>query len=136
MSKKLGKRQLAVLDDLFASELSIEQVLKKYGVSQNLYTKWLSDDSYIAEIERRIEMANHNSRLLIAKYVTIAAAKLVALTDSENHQTARKACLDIISLLKNENQKDNPNSSETQPDALPKIPPALAEKLLATIAEQ
>lgn len=136
MSKKLGKRKLAVLDDLFASELSAEQILQKHGVSQNLYSRWLSEDGYIAELDRRIEQLGRNSRLLIAKYASLAAAKLIALTDSKNQETARKACLDIISLLKCENPKTRPDSAEPQPGTLPKIAPALAEKLLATIDEQ
>ena len=105
MSKKLSKRQLAVLDDLFSdSGLSAEQVLQKHNVSQNLYSKWLSDKSYIAEMDSRIQLLDRNSRLLIAKYASVAAAKLIALTDSENQETARRACLDIINLLKDENQ--------------------------------
>lgn len=136
MSKKPNKRQLAVLDDLFSSDLSAEQVLEKHRVSQNLYSRWQSDDSYIAELDRRIELLGRNSRLLIAKYSSLAAAKLIALTDSANQETARKACLDIISLLKDENQKTSPDSDEPQPGTMPEIAPALAEKLLATIAEQ
>ncbi len=136
MSKKLSKRQLTVLDDLFASDLSAEQVLQKHGVSQSLYSKWLGSDSYVVELDRRIELLGRNSRLLIAKFASLAAAKLIALTESENQETARKACLDIISLLKDENQKAKPDSSEPQPGTLPSIAPALAEKLLAAIAEQ
>jgi hypothetical protein len=136
MSKKPNKKQLAVLDDLFASDLSAEQILEKHRVTNSLYSRWQSDDSYIAELDRRIELLGRNSRILIAKYSSIAAAKLIALTDSANQETARKACLDIISLLKDENPKTRPDSADPQPGTLPKIAPALAEKLLATIAEQ
>ncbi len=136
MSKKPNKKQLAVLDDLFASDLSAEQILEKHRVTRSLYSRWQSDDSYIAELDRRIELLGRNSRILIAKYSSIAAAKLIALTDSANQETARKACLDIISLLKDENPKSRPDSADPQPATLPKIAPALAEKLLATIAEQ
>lgn len=136
MLKKPNKRQLAVLDDLFSSDLSAEQVLEKHRVTKSLYSRWQSDDSYIAELDRRIELLGRNSRLLIAKYSSIAAAKLIALTDSANQETARKACLDIISLLKDENQKTRPDSADPQPATLPNINPALAEKLLAIIAEQ
>ncbi len=137
MSKKLSKRQLSVLGDLFSdSELSAEQVLQKHNVSQNLYSKWLSDESYIAEMDSRMQLLDRNSRLLIAKYASLAAAKLIALTDSENQETARKACLDIINLLKDESQKTGSDSAEPILRTPPNINPALAEKLLATIAEQ
>jgi hypothetical protein len=98
--KRLSKRQLAVIDDLFAGELDEQAVLDKHGVSGNVYNKWLTDEVFQAEFARRISGARLASEALIARYCLVAAAKLVQLTDSENQETARKACLDIISLPK------------------------------------
>ncbi len=98
--KHLSKKQLAVVDDLFAGELDEQAVLDKYRVSRNVYNKWLTDEEFQAESARRISGAHLVSEALIARYCLVAAAKLVQLTDSENQETARKACLDIISLPK------------------------------------
>ncbi len=98
--KHLSKRQLAVIDDLFADELDEQAVLDKHRVSRNVYNKWLTDEGFQAEFARRISGAHLASEALIARYCLVAAAKLVQLTESENQETARKACLDIISSPK------------------------------------
>lgn len=136
MSKKLNKKQLSVLDDLFGSDLGENQILEKHSVSRYQLNKWQIDEAYIIEFDKRIEQLNRSSRLLIAKYSTLAAAKLIALTESENQETARKACLDIIGLLKNENQKTQSESRQAEICPQTQIEPALAEKLLKTLAEQ
>jgi hypothetical protein len=62
----------------------------------------------------------------------VAAAKLVQLTESENQETSRKACLDVINYLR---QKAEPVPDD-QPEAekLPDLPPELASRLLAVLA--
>ncbi len=137
MSRKPSKKQLAVLDDLFSSELTEQQILEKHRVSQTLFNRWRSDETFITEFDRRIELLNRNSKLLIAKYSSLAAAKLIALTESENQETARKACLDILSLTKTGEQKSKdeqkPNFADN--DESPQMSPKLAEKILKSLAE-
>jgi hypothetical protein len=81
-------------------ELDEQAVLDKHGVGRNIYNKWLTDETFQAKFARRIPGAHIAGEALIARYCLVAAAKLVQLTDSENQETARKACLDIISLPK------------------------------------
>jgi len=98
---QLTKRQLAVLEDLFTDFSLVDEqaVLDKHKVSRKLYNKWLADASFIEQFNQRIAAAHRQSAALIARYAPLAATKLVQLTDSEKEETARKACLDIISLL-------------------------------------
>jgi len=100
MNKKKGltKRQLAVIDDLFAGELDEQAVLDKHKISRNLYNKWLADEHFAEQFNERIARAYRQSEFIIARYAPLAAAKLVALTESDKEETARKACLDIISM--------------------------------------
>jgi hypothetical protein len=114
MAKKLTKKQIAILDDLFIGELDEQAVLDKYNVSRNLYFRWLADacpeqidtersrssrgNSFAEQFDSRIAAAYRQSAALLARYATLAAAKLVQLTDSSSPETARKACLDIISM--------------------------------------
>lgn len=98
--KQLTKRRLAVIEDLFSGELNEQQVLDKHNISRNIYNKWQADESFAKEFARRIDGACRQGQLIIARYASLAAAKLVSLTESENQETARKACLDIISLPK------------------------------------
>lgn len=96
--KKLTKKQFAVIEDLFAGELDEQAVLDKHKVSRSLYNRWLADERFAEQFNERIGRAYRQSELIIARYAPLAAAKLVQLTESESHETARKACLDIISF--------------------------------------
>ena len=96
--KKLSKKQLTVIDDLFGGELDEQAVLEKHKVNRNIYNRWLADELFVSEFDSRVVSAHRQSVVLIAKYAPLAAAKLVQLTESDKEETARKACMDIISL--------------------------------------
>jgi len=136
--KQLKKRQLAVIDDMFSGELDEQSVLAKHKVSRDVYNKWLADGDFAEEFDRRIASAHRQSAALIARYAPLAAAKLVQLTESENQETARKACLDIISFPKIAAQKTEQSDrakkdSDTQAEQLSE---ATASRLLAALAEE
>lgn len=136
--KKLSRRQLAVMDDLFAGELDERSILDKHKVTRNTYNKWLADELFCEEFDRRIASAWRQCELIIARYSAVAAAKLVQLTDSEKEETARRACLDIISLpmlsTKKSQQPAEPQSiDQGQPSQLSA---ETAERLLAALAEE
>jgi len=96
--KQLTKRQLAVIDDLLSGELDEQAALDKHKVSRNIYNKWLADEQFSEQLRERITSSHRQSELIVARYAPLAAAKLVELTESQNPETARKACLDIMSL--------------------------------------
>lgn len=138
--KKLSKRQLAVMEDLFSGELDEQAVLDKHKVRRSVYNRWLADGFFVFEFDRRIMAAHRQSTALIARYAPLAAAKLVQLTESDKEETARKACLDIISLQalldkkitqQSEDQTANPDISG-QPQQLSE---ATVSRLLAALAE-
>ena len=136
--KRLSKRQLAVIDDLFAGQFDEQAVLGRHKVSRNTYNRWRAGGGFDEELSRRIASAQRQSELIIARYSVVAAAKLVQLTESEKEETARKACLDIISLPKLTARQPDP-ADKTQTDAekrFEQLPPETAGKLLAALAEQ
>jgi len=96
--KQPSKRQLAVIEDLFAGELDTQAVLEKHKLRRQLYDKWQRDEMFIEQFDARIAAAHRQSAALIARYAPLAVAKLVQLTESDKAETARKACLDIISF--------------------------------------
>ena len=129
----LTKKQSAVIDKLFSDDFDQEQVLEKYKISKRLYDKWQKNQNFIDEFNRRITNAHRQGELIIAKYASLAAAKLVALTESENQETARKTCLDIISAR-------GMTASEQGQDALieknhQQLPAEMASRLLAALAQ-
>lgn len=139
--KRLKKRQLAVIDDMFSGELDEQAVLDKHKVSRNLYNRWLDDGLFVSEFDRRVISAHRQSAALIARYAPLAAAKLVQLTESDKEETARKACVDIISMpalldkrmaYSNESQTSDPDvSSQTQ-----QLSEATVSRLLAALAQE
>lgn len=131
--KRLSKRQLAVIEELFAGGMDEMEVLQRHEVSTQLYREWLADALFAGELKFRIESAKRAGELIIARYTPVAAAKLVSLIDSDKDETVRRACLDIMSAARRTDTAttDSAESNEYQPD----LPPALATKLLAVLAE-
>jgi hypothetical protein len=137
--KKLSRKQSAVLDDMLAGELDERDILEKHRVSQTAFNRWLGEDAFTAELNRRLQWLNLQSELIITRYKTLAAARLVHLTESEKPETARKACLDIINLP---NRSDNPlkqpsnEPTASQPPEYNELSPETCSRLLAALAEQ
>jgi hypothetical protein len=131
--KKLTKRQLVVIDELFAGGMDEAEVLARHKISTRLYRAWLADELFADELKFRIESAKRSGELIIARYAPVAAAKLVGLIDSDKDETVRRACLDILEAgqQKNAATTDSATSNQSQPD----LPPALATKLLKVLAE-
>jgi len=131
----LTKKQLSVIDGIFAGDIETEDILAKHSVTRRLFNKWLGDENFRAEFARRIDWLNLQSQVMIARYASLAAAKLVSLTDSQNQETKRKACLDIISLprLADQKQKISPDSNVEPAEILN---PDTASILLEALAQQ
>jgi len=139
IAKQLTKRQLAVIEDLFAGELDEQAILDKYKLSRKLYYKWQNDDDFTEQFEKRIADAYRQSTVLIARYAHVAAAKLIQLTESDKPETARKACLDIISMpiltaSRKAQPSDEPQPADTQPPV--SLNAETAGRLLAVLAEE
>ena len=132
-TKGITRKQLAVIEDLFAGELDEQQVFEKHRINKRVYDKWLTEENFAGEFDRRIKSAHRQGELIIARFANVAAVKLVALTESANPETARKACLDVINYLRQKAQAD----SDEQPEAekLPDLPPETASRLLAALAQ-
>ena len=128
-----------MIEDLFGGELDEQAILDKYKLSRELYNKWRNDDSFTEQFERRIADAYRQSTVLIARYAPVAAAKLIQLTESDKPETARKACLDIISMpILTANKKtqlsDKHQPADTQQPA--SLTAQTAGRLLAVLAEE
>lgn len=137
-SKKLTKRQLAVLEDLFTGKTNEQAVLKKHGVARPLYERWLAKERFARQFEQRIAHAYRQSRMILARSAPRAAKKLVKLTNCQKEETARKACLDIISLQCATGPKapsDTPPASQA-PAPAADLSPKTASRLLAVLAQQ
>ena len=135
--KQLSKKQLAVIEDMFSSNLDEQAVLDKHKVRRNTYDKWLEDKLFAERFKQYVNGLKRRSELLMAKYSCLAAAKLVELTASGKDETARKACLDIISLPKiGAKEAERPDKTKRDSDnPAEQLPEATASRLLAALAE-
>jgi hypothetical protein len=135
-TKPLSAKQLAVIDDLFKDEPKDSQILKNHNVSRRLFDKWLADESFSRHLDKRKAWEHRRNEIILVKSATEAVANLMALTKSQQAETARKACLDIITMCSNLS-----GGSDTKPSKNPKpapespnLPPEAAGKLLACLA--
>lgn len=137
MAKKyLTKKQLAVIDEFFRGELSEDLILKKHRLSRGIYNRWLGDELFQQEYKRRIRGARLQSEALMARYSLLAAVKLVELTESKKEETARKACMTIISVpcadeKARPKKQIDPETPQQVEDEL--LEPEVCEKLLAAL---
>ncbi len=106
-TQKLSKRQINVLDFLFAGELTLNEILKSCRVSQITYYDWLSDPFFLNAFDTRIDSARAILTSTLAAYSQAALLSLVNLTRSEKTETARKACLDIVKLVQEEKDEQD-----------------------------
>jgi len=135
--KYLTGEQKAVLEDLFAGGLGEQAVLAKHGVSVKSFNNWLKDELFSAKYDERLLSLHRDGAVMLAKYKSVAAARLIELTGSSNQETARKACLDII------NFQHQPAGRETDGQPRPErqgenteLSPEQASRLLAALAEE
>jgi hypothetical protein len=138
--KSLSKKQLAMIEDLFAGELDEQAVLNKYKVSRKTFNKWLADERFIEQFNERIASSFRQGQLIIARYAPLAAAKLVQLTESDKEETARKACLDIISMgnpdVRLVGTTAVPVDDKDSQKGAPQLSPETASRILAALAEE
>ncbi len=134
--KYLTGRQRAVLEDLFGGELDERAVLAKHGISVKTFNNWLKDELFSAEYDARLLNLGRDGTVMLAKYMPVAAGRLIELTGSKNPETARKACLDIINFqgLSAGGGADRQVQAERQDENI-ELSPELASRLLAALAE-
>lgn len=127
--KRLRKRQLDVIEEIFSGK-DERAVLEKHKVSGVVYRKWLDDKVFRDELSFRMASSKRQSAFIISRYAPVAAAKLVSLTESEKEETARKACLDIISLPVGFDEEGIVQEESDKPAIPERFSPEVTSKLL------
>ncbi len=144
-AKPLSAKQLAVIDDLFEGRLQEPEILRNHNVSRKLYDRWLADESFNDHLDRRMVWEYRRCEFMLAHYARVAASNLVRLTDTDPKQpeSARKACIDVITMRANLLAGDRSSGTAALPGdnpapALesPNFTPETAGKLLAVLAEE
>jgi len=140
----LSVRQKALIDELAAGTTDISAALQKHRISKQLYRQWLKLPEFAGELLFQRDCGFAQSRMILARFAPAAAARLVALTESDKEETVRKACLDIITLSgklelpgrDDENGDSEESAADTAGTVGPDISPETAAKILELLAQE
>lgn len=137
-AKPLSARQLAVIEDLFEGKLQEQKILEKHKLSRKLYNKWLTDEAFTSRLDWRVAWEYRKSAFGLARSARDAVSNLVGLTKSAQPETARKACIDIITMRANRlaGTQTTPGNNPAPPPESPNFSPETAGKILAVLAEE
>lgn len=126
---------LRAVDEILKGE-DEAKVLERYEIEPETFDKLLNSPKFILQVSNRIGLSIIRSKLLIAQYAQTATAKLISMTNCEKEETARKACLDVITLATKQSdatiQKEE--VSEIVNSANQVITDEQASKMLAVLA--
>lgn len=142
-AKPLSTRQIAVIEDLFEGGLQEQAILERYKLSRNLFNKWMADEVFSDRLDKRLAWEHRRSEFMLARYTRVAVSNLVRLTACEQPETARKACIDIITARANiltgkgsSSLPALPGDNHISPPESLDFSPETAGKILAVIAEE
>jgi len=135
-AKWLSNRRLALVDDLSAGDLAEQQVLDRHDVGRQVYYMWLAGRQFVEEVNQCAAAGHHRNALPIARNARSAAAKLVRLANSENPETARKACLDIITIKPSTAPAGKAATRGDRTEESAPVSPETASRLLAVLAKE
>jgi hypothetical protein len=133
-AKRLSRKQLALIDDLFKSESEEQEILERHKVTRLLYRKWQADEQFTDELNRRVSAAYRRSRFVLARNAGKAAQKLAELAVGDKGETTRKACLDILAMNPSTGAAGTDSSCDGETQETSPISPQVASRLLAVLA--
>jgi hypothetical protein len=128
---KVTAIQSMVINDMLDPNMTEEAVLRKHNVSEKRYRKWMFMRNFRKEFEYRLMCSRRMSIMMLNKYTPVATAKLVELTQDENGETARKACMEIVGI-----SEDIGKQGEIKEEEEPKMNYELARRIWQVMAEE
>jgi len=144
MAKKQDKKAvsetkaLVAVDEILKGE-SEDKTLKRHRIEPEAFDKLLNNPKFVLQVSNRIGLSIIRTKLLIAQYAQAATAKLIHLTECDKEETARKACLDVITLATKQSditiQKEKVSQIIEDANSPTELTEDQASKMLALLAE-
>ena len=129
-SQLLNEQQLNVLNDLFFNDLDTGEILEKHKVGHLVYCQWFMEEAFAFEFRRLLELKRLESKLILARYSSQVAKRMIGLAMSEDEQIARATCMDVINHPDFKAAEMVANPAAEEPELLP-LPPEMASKWLS-----
>ena len=113
------------------------QALRKNRVSPFRYRKWLKNPLFKREFVDRKESLERQRKFILISSLPQAVRRLAELIHSEKDEIARKACMDILNIMKADEEKEEKERAERagHQSHMPQISEAKAAKIWAVLAE-
>ena len=92
------KMKREMVRDWYAG-LREEELGAKYKISGRQARAWVADPAFAAGLEELARASAQETRCILARYGTVAAARLVQLLESDKPDVARRAALDMIQAV-------------------------------------
>jgi hypothetical protein len=95
----LTRQHTTLIDDFFERGLTEAEVCEKHGLTLEKLREWCQDSDFKDEVQQRLFAPVSQAWIMLARSAPKVARRLIELTDCEKDDTARKACLDILTAL-------------------------------------
>ncbi len=131
---KLTKIQLNALDELYGNGGDELAVQEKFNIKYSVWQKWMSDYYFTSEIDIRLATLQRQTDIMLAKFKPMAMALLMGLCQSQNEETSRKACAELLCIKFSSSAPIRDINQPPEPDE--QITDEMASKILAVLAEE
>lgn len=129
------RKHIKILKKWIKNEGDDTKLPKRYKINHKKWGKLLKTKLFKDEISGRFEVAKKRSQLLMAKYLPLATAKLIEQCNSDNNETSRKACLEIIELCADEKPIEIIQAVPVKKEPDVEMDDETASKILEVMAE-
>lgn len=133
MPKTMTPRYRSIMEDIISGKFDNFEISQRHKITTYRLEQVCNSKLFRRELSRRIAIQQERSRQMLIEAWPAAVSKLLALIDSEKEETARKACLDIISTIKE--CEANEEQDGTKSVSIPEPSPQACE-LLASIGRK
>ena len=135
MKSKLTKLQNKIIDEIFIGEKTLDEILKQNKIAKKVYMGWLSNEAFREYFQQSMTNEYLSAKVLLSRYSTVAAGKIINLLSSDKPEITLKACTVVLSKdTETDNKKETPVSSEFKNAAV--LNDKTAEEMLEILSRE
>ncbi|MCI0498291.1 MAG: hypothetical protein L0Y36_01230 [Planctomycetales bacterium] len=130
------RRQQRLAEAWCGEGVSLADAMNRCGVSAATLRAWMDDAGFEQAIRLQLRIRQQEGRIIIGRSAPKAAEKLTGMLQlNDKEETARKACLDVLSLGGQFERQVQEALAGTDSGTAEKLPDATAQKLLRALTE-